>query len=122
MVARTTIAILAVAVGLAALLAREAGAFLAPAAPRIDARYAAAREALRGQATVGFITDQDLKTDAGALRYHAAAYALAPTLFGPGQTLVLVDVARSSAIEELAFANHLRVLRRLGPDLAILQP
>src|SRR5437870_268697 len=58
--------------------------FSDPVPERIDARYSPAREALREVGVAGFLSDEPLTADAGALRFHRALYGVVPTILHPG--------------------------------------
>lgn len=100
---------------------------------RIDPRYAAARAYFAPGARVGYVSDEKVDTEpgpdptneAGLRLYQQAQYALAPVVLryqddrAPRVFANLRDPAR---LEALARGHRLRVVARLGPDLAVLEP
>ena len=97
--------------------------FSEPAPEPIASRYAPAREALRGAGVAGFLSDDPLDGDAGALRFHRALYGVAPTVLRPNsqERVLLVDLAHPDRLARLLTAPDLKLRNDLGNGLAIVE-
>jgi hypothetical protein len=97
--------------------------FSQPAPDPIALRYAPAREALRGAGVAGFLSDDPLDGDAGALRFHRALYGVAPTVLRPNsqERVLLVDLAHPERLTRLLTAPDLRLRKDLGNGLAVVE-
>ena len=98
----------------------------------IDPRYQALRAALPPSGEVGYVSDLPaavrIGDDAGQLGtrlYLHAQYALAPLVLRYGDArapLVIANLSDPARLGEVARENHLEVVARAGPGLAVLRP
>jgi hypothetical protein len=120
--AALAIVALAAVTGLAAAVLRAAEA---PPAPfRIDTRYVAIREELRGVEAVGYLSDVSPWSDDGTRLYTDTAYALAPTLVRRdpgGLTIHVATLKDPAALEAVAARAGVRIRRVFAPGVALLE-
>lgn len=101
-------------------------------APRSDERYLELRKLLPLGARLGYLSDELIDTEPGPVAhepgtklYQQALYALAPVvlLYGDDRApLVLANLSNAGALEALARAHGLRVVKEFSPTLALLEP
>jgi hypothetical protein len=94
--------------------------------PRLDDQYAALRAAMPSIGEAGYLSDAPPSRDPeapGNKLYEQAQYALAPLILHSGDdraALVIAVVADPAALEPLAAAHGLRVVKRPAPNFAVL--
>jgi hypothetical protein len=71
----------------------------------------------------GFLTDEPLDQDAGALRFHRALYGVAPAILHPDtrERVLLVDLAHPERLPRLLALPDLKLRRDLGAGLALVE-